>query len=213
MAIKDFRFDNLPRSTQILTFTIVMLGLAAGYYFYSLKDTIRERDEIQTDISRLEVTVAQGNAIEGRLKRFRQELVQLEAYLTTLQNILPAEKETPNVLRNFQQMAAASNLKIVKFTPQPLVPRAFYSDWPISMELEGNYDSLGSFFEKVSQATRIVNVDSIAISGYEKDKEPNPARTLSAKCTATTFVFRGDPSAAPATPAQGKAKTNKEVMR
>jgi type IV pilus assembly protein PilO len=188
MAISDYRFDNLPRSAQILIFSGIVLAMAFVFYTYYLKDMIRERDAIETDIVRLEISVAQGTAIESRLKRFRQELLQLEERLTVLQHILPTEKETPTVLRNVQQMAAASNLKINKFSPQPVVPRAFYSDWPIQIDVEGNYDGLGSFFEKISQATRIINVDSISVNGI--DKENNPGRTLTASCTATTFVFR-----------------------
>jgi Tfp pilus assembly protein PilO len=190
MAMRDYRFENLPRSIQIAVFTALIVCMAVVFYIYYLKDTIAERDAIQSDIARLELSVAQGTAIESRLRRFRQELAQLEERLAVLQNILPAEKETPTVLRSVQQMAASSSLKINKFTPQPVVPRAFYSDWPIQIEVEGNYDGLGNFFEKVSQATRIINVDSIAITGL--DKEMNPGRTLSANCTATTFVYRED---------------------
>jgi type IV pilus assembly protein PilO len=188
MAISDYRFENLPRSAKIAIIAALVLCLAAVYYIYYLKDSIAERDAIQADIAKLEVSVAQGTAIESRLRRFRQELVQLEERLAVLQNILPAEKETPAVLRSVQQMAASSNLKINKFTPQPIIPRAFYSDWPIQLEVEGSYDGLGNFFEKVSQATRIINVDAITITGIEKDQ--TSGHTLNANCTATTFVYK-----------------------
>jgi type IV pilus assembly protein PilO len=205
MAIRDYRFENLPRSIQIAVFTALILCVAVVFYIYYLKDTITERDAIQADIARLEISVAQGTAIESRLRRFRQELAQLEERLAVLQNILPVEKETPTVLRSVQQMAASSSLKINKFTPQPVVPRAFYSDWPIQLEVEGNYDGLGSFFEKISQATRIINVDSISITGI--DKEMNGAHTLSANCTATTFVYREDQSADPMDTGQKRGVT------
>lgn len=195
MSISDYRFDNLPRSIQVVIFTAIILCLAFVFYIYYLKDIVAERDRIEADIARLELSVAQGTAIESRLKRFKQELAQLEDRLATLQQILPAEKETPTVLRSVQQMAASSNLKIEKFVPRPVVPRAFYSDWPIQIQVEGNYDGLGSFFEKISQATRIINVDSISITGLEKDA--SAARTLNASCTATTFVFREQPDPAP----------------
>jgi Tfp pilus assembly protein PilO len=103
-----------------------------------------------------------------------------------------------------QQMAASSNLKILKFTPQPVIPRAFYSDWPIQIEVEGNYDGLGMFFEKVSQATRIIDVGTISIKGAEQYSDSG--RTLSATCTATTFVFREDQPAAPEEKATKKGK-------
>jgi len=188
MAISDYRLDNLPRSIQIVIFTAVVFCLAFVFYSYYLKDMIAEHEALQTEIARLELSVAQGTAIESRLRRFRQELAQLEEQLAVLQSLLPVEKETPTVLRSVQQMAASSNLKINKFTPQPVVPRAFYSDWPIQIEIEGNYDGLGVFFEKISQATRIIDVDSISITGT--NKEMNSARTLTAECTARTFVFR-----------------------
>jgi len=89
-----------------------------------------------------------------------------------------------------QRMAASSNLKINKLTPQAVVPRGFYSDWPIQIEVEGNYDGLGLFFEKVSQATRIIDVGTITIRSI--DDPPDASKTLSANCTATTYVFNDE---------------------
>jgi type IV pilus assembly protein PilO len=191
MAIRDYRFESLPRSVQVAIFAALVGCLAFVFYLYYLKDFILQRDAIQAEIARLELSVAQGTAIENQLKRFKQELAQLEERLAVLQSILPAEKETPAVLRGVQRMAAASNLKINKFIPKPIVPRAFYSDWPIEIEVEGSYDGLGLFFEKVSQATRIIDVGDISIAGMDKPPE-DPNTTLIARCTATTFVFRED---------------------
>jgi len=204
MAISDYRFEKLPRPIQIAVFTGFVLCLAFVFHQYYLKNVIAEHTAIQAEIGRLELEVAQGSAIESRLQRFRKELAQLEERLTVLQAILPAEKETPAVLRSVQHMAASSNLKINRFTPQPVVPRAFYSDWPIKMQVEGTYDGLGTFFEKVSQATRIIDVDSIVISGT--DKEMSPSHTLVANCTATTFVFREDQDTGSESPRSGTGK-------
>jgi type IV pilus assembly protein PilO len=205
MAISDYRFDNLPRSVQIAIFTAVIICLAFVFYLYYLQDEIKKCDAIQKEIAKLEKSVAQGTAIESQLNKFKQELAQLEDRLAVLQSILPAQKETPTVLRSVQQMAASSNLKILKFTPQPVVPRAFYSDWPIQVEVEGSYDGLGVFFEKVSQATRIIDVDSITING-SNDQMNAPGRTLTASCTATTFVFREDQVITPNEKETGKGK-------
>jgi type IV pilus assembly protein PilO len=169
---------------------VFVLGLALAFYFYFLKGLVKEHGRLQKEIGKLEQAVAQGTAIESRLRTFKRELEDLEQRLAVLQSILPAQKETPTVLRSVQEMAASSNLKINKFTPQPVVPRVFYSDWPIQIEVEGNYNGLGLFFEKVSQATRIIDVRSISIEGIEEP--PDTSRTLSARCTATTYVYRED---------------------
>lgn len=189
MALSGFRFDSLPRPAQVGIFAAVVACMSFVFYLHYLKSQIAENETIQADIARLELSVAQMSAVEARLKRFRLELAELEKRLIELQSILPAEKETPAVLRNVYKMAVASDLKINKFTPQPVIPRAFYADWPIQIEVEGSYDGLGRFFERISQSTRIIDVGTISVQGLGSDVKPGPGRTLSASCTATTFVF------------------------
>jgi type IV pilus assembly protein PilO len=156
---------------------------------------MEERSSITAEVSRLEKEVAQATAVEARLAQFRRELAALDDRLVELRAILPSQKETPDVLRAVQQMAAESNLKIVKFVPQPVAPRAFYLDWPITMEVQGSYNALGAFFEKIGLFTRVINVDNIGVKNIEGSVDP--ARTLTSSCTATTFVYREDQAAAP----------------
>ena len=194
MALKDLSFENLPRSAQISIFAVLAVALVFVFHSYYMKGLLQERDVLRTEVARLEVEVAQGKAIETQHERFKVELAQLEERLKTLRDVLPSGKETPQILRSIQQMALASSLKILKFAPQPVVPRAFYADWPIQIEVEGSYNGLGNFFEKVGQATRIINVDTLGVHGI--DGSTDASRTLNAVCTATTFVFRDEQVAA-----------------
>jgi Tfp pilus assembly protein PilO len=194
MDIKNLRFDNLPRPAILAIFIALTGCFAFAYYWYYLNDRIKERDSIQTDIINLEQSVAQKIAVEMRYKQFKEALTKSEEQLAIRQRILPTEKETPAILRSIQQMAKSSDLHIDKFVPQPMIPRAYYSDWPIQLEVQGNYNGLGLFFEKISRAYRIINVGAISIKGIEKQNDPS--QTLTAICTATTFVFN-DSSAKP----------------
>jgi type IV pilus assembly protein PilO len=188
MVISKFQFKNLPRSTQILIFAILVGCLGALFYFYCLQDLVKKRNALEIEIDRLKTAVSQATAAEIQLKAFKQKLSQLDEELARLRTLLPAQKETPTVLRSVQQMAASSNLKILKFIPQPILNHDFYSDWPITIEVEGNYNGLGTFFEKVGKATRLINVGSITVRALDNSTESS--RTLSSSCTATTFVFR-----------------------
>jgi Tfp pilus assembly protein PilO len=203
MAIKDFRFNNLPQSTQIILAAALVICASAAFYMYYLKDMIHQRDSIQATINNLEKSVAQGKAVRAQARQFEQDLAELEERLARLQSILPAEKETPALLKSVQQMASSSNLRIDRFAPQAMVPRAFYSDWPIQIDVQGNYNGLGQFFEKISQSRRIIDVGSIVIKGI--DKQNDPMQTLTASCTATTYVFR-DQAPAPQEPQKEKKR-------
>jgi len=193
MALSDFRIQNLPKKTQIMVFGLLVLALAVLFYVFYLKSSIESRNALQGEVHQLEASVAQTQAIESKLQSFKKEVAEIEQRLQALRSILPAQKETPQVLRSVQEMAASNNLKILKFTPQPVVPKDFYVDWPIEIQVEGNYNGLGLFFEKISQSTRLIDVNKITVKGVENSVDPS--KTLTAICTATTFVFREDQAA------------------
>ena len=188
MDLKDINIKTLPRQVQHAIIAGFIVCLAGLFYMYVLKDRIKECDNLKTEISRLEDSVAKISALESQLETFKRELAGLEQRLADLQSILPAEKETPNVIRSVQDNAVASNLKILKFTPKPVISRDFYSDWPINIEVEGNYNGLGTFFEKIGRSTRLIDVGVISIQDIKGSTDPK--RTLKAQCTATTFVYK-----------------------
>jgi type IV pilus assembly protein PilO len=192
MALNEFRFENLPRPVQIGSVVGLALCLAILFFIYILKDMIQQRDNLLSEIQKLEVSVQQIAAFEARLKANKKELTQLEERLVLVQSILPTEKETPSFLKSVQQMATASNLKINRFQPHPMIPRDFYSDWPIEIIVEGNYHGLGLFFEKMSQATRIIDVNVLSVKALAQ--QTDPSHTLTAACNAITYVFREDPA-------------------
>jgi type IV pilus assembly protein PilO len=206
MAFASFKLENLPRRIQFAIIAVLAIALTAVVYMLFLRALVAERSAIQTEIAQLEAAVAEATAVESQLGQFKREVAVLDARLYELRRILPSQKETPDVLRNVQQMASESSLQIVKFVPQPVASRGFYSNWPIRMELQGSYNALGVFFEKIGRFTRIVNIDDIGVKGIEGSIDPS--RTLNSTCTATTFVFGDEDTSDPdenVVPASGKA--------
>jgi len=90
------------------------------------------------------------------------------------------------LLRRVQGMATQSNLSILTFTPHPTAKKQLHAEWPITLKLEGNYHDLGSFLERVSKFPRIINVGDIKINARTSSTDGS---TITAECTATTFVL------------------------
>ncbi len=190
MDLKSLKLSSLSRTMQLALFGLLVVLLAGSYYYFLLRGQLDERDRLRGEVLDLERSVAQTAAVASQLERFRKELDVLEQRLKDLRSILPSEKETPQVLRSAQEMAASSSLKISRFQPMPVVPHPFYSDWPILIEVRGSYNALGDFFEKISRATRIINVENVVVRGI--DGSMDSRMTLSAACYITTFVYRED---------------------
>lgn len=187
MALDLKRINNLPWYTQLGLF-LVLGGIVAGSGWYFFVSGLSEQIAIkQTKLNTLKIEIQRGQAVEQKHQEFQTQNKHLLEKLATLKIILPEAKQTDQLLRQVQAGAVGSGLLIKRFQPMPVVQRDFFSEWPINMEVEGNYHSLGIFFDKVSKFSRIVNVSNLKIA--ETPKKDNPARTVAASCTATTFVY------------------------
>ncbi|MBI4456839.1 MAG: type 4a pilus biogenesis protein PilO [Acidobacteria bacterium] len=186
MALKDSKLADLPFRTQVLLIAFLLLGISYGFYTYFIAPKREETSLLNSRMNALLNEVQKGQIVEARLPQFKQEITRQREYLDNLRRILPEEKETADIIRKIGQLALESDLQIKSFTPQQTVVRDFYEDWPILIAVEGSYDSLEMFLDKVSRFTRIINVENISIRALEN---PGMQRTLSATCTATTFVF------------------------
>jgi len=174
-----------PRS-QLILLTLLMAGLCYVFYSQYIQSLRLEVEVLEKKSLELQTDVQKGQIVYQRLPLFKKQVQEQEIRLTTLRKILPERKETGEIVRRVVQLAEQSRLKIKSFEPKKSNRRDFFEEWPIMLSMEGSYDNLGTFFEKVSRFTRIINVDNIAIKRAEVQARN---LTLSATCTATTFVF------------------------
>jgi type IV pilus assembly protein PilO len=222
--------DNALTRLPLLGQLGIGVGLAAivggAFYYFSYQDMMEqetkkseELNALNTDIRSLEVTA-------NKLQEFQREVALREAKLETLKRILPADKETPELMKKVQYLAAQSNLLIKNFTPGATVNKEFpieaeptkpgqapapqgqpkqkaneyYQEWPINVDVEGTYHNLGLFFDRVGRLSRLVNVGNLKVKAQGN---PKPSNTIAVSCVATTFVYvEASPNPTP----QGGAK-------
>ncbi len=191
----NLSLNKLPWHTQIAVVGLIALGGAAAFWNFYARPAQESLDSRTAQLNSLEAEIARGTAVARRLPEFRREVGSLEAQLERLRTVLPEEKDVADLLRRIQAMATESRLTIRGFTPQAVASKDIYTEWPIGLQVEGNYHNLGDFLERISKFPRIINVTAIKI--HTKDKQTD-ANTIAAECTATTFVM-----AEPKVPAAG----------
>ena len=162
---------------------LVLVGL---WYWMYQKPRNEELVSLNGKNDELRVKLQQAETVKARYNQFQRDLAEIDARLTSLQAIIPTKKEAAEFLRGVQDMAISSNLKINLFRPGALVSRDFYQEWPVDVRLEGNYHGLGSFFESMSKARRIVDVPAITIGNI--GNQTNPSWTLIATGKVITYV-------------------------
>jgi type IV pilus assembly protein PilO len=188
---------RLPLTGQLGVGAGAAAVIAGLFYWFAWAPMVEEETQKQTKLDGLLQDIRALEVTASKLEDFKREVAQLEQKLETLKRILPPEKETPDLMKKIQYLAQQSNLQIRQFTPSATVKKEFYEEWPISMIVEGSYHNLGLFFDRVSRLPRLVNVGNLNITPLGSQ---TLSRTITAACTATTFVYIDKPPAAAAPP-------------
>ena len=192
MAV-NLNLSRLPWYGQLGAFVgLALAGIGAFWYGYA-RPTQVSLEERRAQLTTLRGDIARGLTTVRRLPEFRREVGDLQAQLERLRVVLPEERDVGDLLRRVQAMATQSNLTILGFTPQAVATRELHAEWPIGLQLEGTYHDLGTFLERVSRFPRIINVNEITIRAREN---ATSVATVTAECTATTFVLIEPPPVA-----------------
>src|SRR5512139_2169434 len=161
--------ERLPFWGQVL----LMVALATGfvgiaYYLYpNLKEKGEEIRAIRAELEDMNAKILEGRAIEQKLPEFEQEVANLQRKLGDIQQILPTDTETGDLLRWIKNMSDQSNLGLKTFAPGGLRPVDFYKEFPIEMDVVGRYHDLGIFLDRVSKYSRIINVDNLRMTAFQ----------------------------------------------
>jgi type IV pilus assembly protein PilO len=191
--------NKLPWYGQMLLFAgIGLAGTLSYHYFYAgfpagfLPDggsTMRaEIATKQAQLVRERQDIAKGRAAESRLVEFKGELKDLESRFEALKAVVPEQRDVADMLRRIQTLATQASLVVKVFRPQAVATKTLHQEWPMGLELDGTYHNLARFFDQVSKVPRIINVGAIAIKAKGED-DTQDGTTITAQCTATTFVL------------------------
>jgi type IV pilus assembly protein PilO len=183
--------NKLPWYGQIGLFVgLALAGVCIFYAYYAVpaQATLRAR---QARLTTLHADISKGLAAARRLPVFKARVGELSARLDSLKPILPEQKDVADLLRRLQTMAVESHLTIRAVKPEATVSHALHVEWPISLELDGTYDNLAIFFDRINHFPRIIDVSDVDIQAKPKQE---PGSTVTASCKATTFVLL-DPAA------------------
>lgn len=182
---------NWPWYGYVL-FAALIFALAFFFYFKpqntKLKALKAERVKVEQEVQNLKQKKRELDKIEA-------DITAMTAKLKTLEVNIPQRKETADILRQIQALAYDSRLDVLRFAPGTEINKEFYAEWPIPIQVSGNYHNLGLFFDKLSKFARVFTIENFSIKTLTRQTDLN---TVSANWTAKTYFFAETPVAAPA---------------
>lgn len=187
------KFLKLPFYQRQLI-VLGIMAVIAGLFVYLL--FMPKLDEYKALIAQSETL--QGKILESRrvadnLPKFQQEYDKMQVRLEQALTELPNDKEIPTLLTNLASLAKDNGLEVKRFKPGAEIPKGFYAEVPVDLQLSGSYHQVGKFFYDVSEMSRIVNIGSVALGGAKPVGKGDERMELNISCLATTFRFLSNP--------------------
>src|SRR5688572_22280554 len=196
--------DDKPKWVGLAAGLVIAAGLVFAAEYMKVKGIKEEIKVADQKIAELEEKIQQGRAAERKLPQFREEVKRLELELEKLRRILPSTRNTEEIIKKVKSLVDQGEFTLRRLTFPPLNISAQssdpYSEWPISVSVDGRYHDLAILFNKLGNFSRIMNVEQIAVRALPNQE----TKTVSADFVAKTFVYV-EPKKDEAAPA-GEAK-------
>jgi type IV pilus assembly protein PilO len=101
---------------------------------------------------------------------------------------LPKEKEIPKLLTDISSLGRNAGLDFNSFRPQRDIPKDFYDEIPINIDVNGPYHNVGYFFDQISKLDRIVSVSNVRMTS---PRRVGNDMLLNSNCRLLTYRFTG----------------------
>jgi type IV pilus assembly protein PilO len=194
---------STPKKMGILGIIILLIVLVLGQYL--LLPAYEKRDAKDQEYTKLEQDLNEKKRVAQDPKVFEAKLESVKRDLEIKKAQLPDQKEIPQLLTTISSLGKESGLNFLLFRPKPEAPKEFYAEIPVEIEVEGSYHEVASFFSKVGNLNRIVNITNVSMA---KSHEEAEKMILKTSCLATTFMFM-ETSAAKEEPSKNKNQRKK----
>jgi type IV pilus assembly protein PilO len=182
----DTKYIPLERKYKLLLIVLIFALPVAAYYFLFLQPNLETLGQLTSQKTKIEKELQDVKVKAQDLPRLEAELVAAEIEFNEKAALLPKEKEIPQLLRDISSLGRNAGLDFLKFKPLPSVPKDFYSEIPVTINVRGPYHNVGFFFDRVSKLERIVSVSNVKMSS---PKFEGGEMLLNSDCRLVTYQF------------------------
>ncbi|MDN4503939.1 type 4a pilus biogenesis protein PilO [Alteromonadaceae bacterium BrNp21-10] len=164
--MNDLDFEQVaywPFEVKIVVVVVeaILIGVLAFYLLVNDKLPVLEHEQA-TEIE-LRGQFEAKYRIAVNLKAYEEQLERIQADFSSMLKSLPTSDETPGLLDDITYVGISAGLNFKLLNWQQEIPKEFYTELPIQMEVAGSYHEIGSFVSDLAGLPRIVTVHDFEI--------------------------------------------------
>lgn len=162
---------------------ILLLVIVFAGYWFDWKNQLEELAQARNKEQELRTSFLDKQKQAVNLDAYRKQLAEIEESFGEMLKQLPNKSEMEALLTDINQAGLGRGLQFELFRPAPRENTSeFYAELPITIKLTGKYHDIGAFASDVSQLSRIVTLNDIALN-------PNKEGDVVLDAVAKTFRY------------------------
>lgn len=184
LDVNDIGRWPLPFRLAAVALTFLAV-LGFGIWFMIVKDLHPRLEAAEADEEEYRLVFENKQRKAANYDAYKAQLDQIEQSFGTMLRQLPGETEIPSLIVDISQTGLAAGLQEKLFQPQAEIPKDFYAEKPIKIQLSGGFHEIANFVSGVAALPRIVTLHNITITPEDGDSFDR----LSMEVTAQTYRY------------------------
>jgi len=185
-AFIDDKFIPMKSKIKIaIVCTIILIPLAV-FYFTFFQPNTKIIKSLESQKTSLQQKLKEVKRKAANLAKFEKELEEADAVFQATAVLLPNGKEIPQLLKDISSLGRTAGLDFLTFKPLADIPKDFYAEIPITINVRGPYHNMGFFFDQISKLERIVTVSNVKMGAPKRE---DGEMVLNSDCKLVTYRF------------------------
>lgn len=165
------KISALTKVQRIMVCCAMVVLIVGGFVYFLYMPKYDKIAKAEKEMKQQEKTLKESKKSADQLPQYEKQMADAQVRFKIAAKALPEKNEVPSLLTNISQVGKDAGLEFLLFKPEPEKLQDFYAELPITMQLEGSYHDLGSFFDQLASMSRIVNINKFEMqSGAKKGK-------------------------------------------
>jgi type IV pilus assembly protein PilO len=209
----DVNLDDLkklPLKMKVLIVFLICVLLGYFYYMFFFQEILAKQVTLDAKLTEMQQQIVEKEKVVAQLDRYLREIKALKESFAVALLKLPNAREIAGLLASMVLSGEEAGVNFLLFEPKPpevkpaappnpaaakapaappkpAEPEKFYDEIPIKVQLSGSFHNTLSFYAKIAQLSRIVNIEEIAME--EARDEKSRGRFVRTSCTLKTYMF------------------------
>lgn len=190
----DFRDPNVQIAGLVIFVSLIVafVFFVSGMLPFGFQPRATAIAALEADYEAISADLMKAKQTASRLPQVKAEHDELVARWEEAKLLLPTEKEMAELLTQVTVAGQRSGVDFVLFEPRPPVPRDIYLENPIAVTIEGGYHEIGMFLGRLSNLSRIVNVNRIDMKNVADPAGTELPEIVEASLDLSAYVLMTD---------------------